>query len=380
MMQAPLRYGAVILAGGLSSRLGRFKPLVRLGGKTLLQCAAELFRETGVQEIVVVAGHRAPETLSEAARLGLGAVVNEAFAQGMFTSVQAGLRALPHGLDAFFVLPVDIPLVRPHTVRLLQERFATATAAVLHPVFAGQRGHPPLVRAACAQELLAWTGSGGLAGALDELESRLGAAEVPVADQNIHFDVDTPEDLAEALLRLERRGVPTQAEALALLDLHQAGERGHAHGRGVALVALALANALNAQGGALDLGLVEAAALLHDIAKGQPRHEAAGAALLDHLGFGRAARIVAAHRDIPPEDAPDITEREVVYFADKLVWGSSRICVEARFQQKLDAFAGDDEACAAIRRRLGNALDMQRRIERATGMPMEDLVPMQEPA
>ena len=365
------RFGAVILAGGLSSRLGRFKPLVQLGGTTLLQRAKELFQEAGVEEIVVVAGHRAPETLAEARRLGLRAVVNEAFAQGMFTSVQAGLRALPPGLDAFFVLPVDIPLVRPHTLHLLQERFAAAKAAVLHPLFEGRRGHPPLIACRHAAGILAWDGTNGLLGALEDLEARFGAAEIPVADQNIHFDVDAPEDLAEALLRYERRGIPTPAEALALLDLHQAGERGHAHGRGVARVALAMTRALNAQGGALDLELVESAALLHDIAKGQPRHEAAGAALLDSLGFDRAARIVAAHRDIPPEDAPELTERELVYFADKLVRGSERVSVAERFQQKLDLFAQDPEATAAIGQRLRNALAMQRRIQAATGNPLE---------
>ena len=119
---------------------------------------------------------------------------------------------------------------------------------------------------------------------------------------------------------------------------------------------------------------MESAALLHDIAKGQPKHEAAGAALLDELGYGVAARIVEAHRDIPPESALEFTEREVIYFADKFVWGSRRVSVDARFQEKLDRFQGDAEATAAIRRRLRNALDMQHRIEEATGAPLERLL------
>ena len=130
---------AVILAAGLSSRLagtGEFKPLSRLAGPdgpgaaTLLERAAALFRAAGVERILVVAGHRAAETRAEAARLGLGCVENPDYARGMLSSVRAGLAALPGDAGearssgdagAAFVLPVDIPLVRPHTLRLLGE-------------------------------------------------------------------------------------------------------------------------------------------------------------------------------------------------------------------------------------------------------------------
>lgn len=373
-----MRVGAVILAAGLSSRLApEFKPLARLSGQTLLERAARLFRAAGVEHILVAAGHRAEEVRAEAMRLGLPCALNPDYGQGMFTSVRAGLAGLgtmAQGLDAAFVLPVDILLVRAHTLRLVLGGAEAGPEAVLHPVFEGRRGHPPLIPAAFFPAILAWAGPGGLSGALEQLPSR----DVPVADRNIHFDVDTPDDLAEARQRAERLGIPTRAEALALMELHNAGERGLGHGRGVAAAALAMGRALNARLAgdipALDLELAESAALLHDIAKGQPRHEAAGAALLEELGFGPVARIVAAHRDIAPADAPQITERELVYLADKLVWGSRRVSVEARFRQKLDLFAHDAEACAAIRRRLLHALDMRGRVERAAGLPLDEML------
>lgn len=394
---AMTRVAAVILAAGQSSRLGEFKPLARLGDKSLLERAARLLRQVGVADILAVAGHRAPETLAEAMRLGIRAVTNPEHATGMFSSVLAGLRAMAASEprpDVLFLLPVDVPLVRPHTLRLLLERFAAsgeAPPAVLHPVFCGQRGHPPLLRARHLPELLGWDGENGLRGGLEALGERHGALDVPVADENILFDVDDQPALAEARRRLARRDIPTPQEALALLALHNAGERGLAHGRGVAEAALALARALEAKrtradldagfdtsfdpAPGLDFALIEAAALLHDIAKGQPRHEAAGAALLGSLGFHAAARIVADHRDIAPETAPRLTERELVYFADKLVRGGTRVPVRARFQQKLDLFAHDPDATAAIRRRLANALAMQQRIEAAAGAPLHRLVP-----
>ena len=365
------RAAGIILAAGQSSRLApEFKPLADLGGTSLLERCAQAFRTAGVTDLLCVTGHRAGEVRAEALRLGLSCALNPDYAKGMLTSVRAGLAALSPDIDAVFMLPVDIPLVRPATLRALLARFAEAPAAVLHPVFDGLRGHPPLIPAAFFPAILAWEGPGGLAGALEQVSSR----DVPVADRNIHFDVDAPEDLAEARRRWARRGIPTRVEALDLQRLHDAGERGLAHGRGVAAAALAMARALDARGACLDLELVESAALLHDIAKGQPQHERAGAALLEALDYGPVARIVAAHRDIPPAEASAITERELVYLADKLVWGSQRVSMEARFGQKLDAFAGDAEACAAIRRRLANAMDMQGRVEAAAGVSLEDII------
>ncbi|EPR41248.1 metal dependent phosphohydrolase [Desulfovibrio sp. X2] len=398
------RFHAVILAAGLSSRMGGFKPLLPLGGETLLSRAAGLFREAGVTEITAVAGHRADETLAEAGRLGLAGIVNPDFAEGMFTSARAGLAAVPDGVDAVFVLPVDIPLVRPATVRRLMERFAGADRTrALTPSFGSgaEPGHPPLIPAGLVPDILAWQGAGGLRGALEGLAAKSGrppaeALElVPVADRNILFDLDHPDDYQEAIRRWQRRGVPTPEEAEALLDLQEVPAKGRAHARAVAEAALACARALEAAAArpddakevagdaaladlppdsGLDHELILVSGLLHDIAKGQPRHERAGGRLLDDMGFFSAARIVGAHRDIAPEDAPRITERELVYFADKLVRCDRFVGVARRFQEKLDLFAGDAEATAAISRRRANALDMQRRIEAAAGRDVASIL------
>lgn len=364
------RLAAVVLCAGRSSRLPRFKPLLTLGGASLVGRAAALFHQCGVDEIVAVTGTRADEVAAEAKAHGMRPVFNPRHQEGMFTSVQAGLAALPHEVDGAFVLPVDIPLIRPASVRALAERFAEADAPVLVPTFRGEPGHPPLLSRAAVAAVLRWSGENGLAGALDALPQQ----PVPVADAQILFDVDDDETFAEAERRCARLGIPTVDEALALLDIHGAGERGHAHGRGVAEAALALARALLAKGAALDLELIETAALLHDVAKGQPKHEAAGAAVLESEGFPRLAEIVAVHRDIDPEGLPRITERELVYLADKLVRGAERMPVERRFQEKLDRFAEDAEATGAIRRRLGHALHMQRLVEAAAGKTVHEIL------
>lgn len=361
---------AVILSAGKSTRQPRFKPLLCLGGISLLARSAGLFRQAGIGECVAVTGCRAEEVAQEARALGLRPVFNPDFESGMFSSVCAGLSALPQGLAGVFVLPVDIPLIRPATLRRLCERFRAGEAEVLVPTFGGAPGHPPLIAASALPGILAWSGRDGLAGALATLRYE----HMPVADAQILFDVDDEAALAEAELRLKRLPEPSPQEALALLELHGVGERGLAHGRGVAQAALALARGLNTHGAGLDLELVEAAALLHDIAKGQPRHEEAGEQLLLELGHPRTAAIVAAHRDIDPAGLARPMERELVYLADKLVRGPQRVSITRRFQEKLDHFAQDEGASAAIRRRLAHALGMRRLVERCASRSLEELL------
>ena len=377
------RFAAIILAAGLSSRLadpalphGGFKPLLPLDGETLLGRAVALFRAAGVDEILVVTGHRAAEVQAEAERLALSCIHNPEFAHGMFSSVRAGLAALPHGLDGTFVLPVDIPLVRPTTLRRLQAAFSGQPALV--PEFFGEAGHPPLIAAWAAPFILGWNGEEGLRGALAALCAFTGCPggppRVPVPDAGVLFDLDRPKDYREALRRWARRGVPTAEETAALLDVYKVAPRGRAHGRAVADAALALARALTNAETPLDVELLESAALLHDIAKGRPGHEMEGGRLLDADGFFEAARIVAAHRDIRPEDAPRLGERELVYFADKLIRCDRFVGVAARFQEKLDAFAADAQAVRAITRRKENALHMQARIEVAAGRDISEIL------
>jgi putative nucleotidyltransferase with HDIG domain len=368
-----VRIGALVLAAGLSSRMDGFKPLMPLRDSTVLGWVTRTLRKAGVEDILVVAGHKAGEVYAEAARLSINCVINRDFEQGMFSSVLTGIASLPPDIDALLVLPVDIPLVRFQTIRALAERFEDLP--VLYPTFLGERGHPPIIASQCLPYILAWSGDGGLRGALQDMEKILGADELPVADANILFDLDTPMDYREALRRIRRLGRPTPEEARALLEIVCVNERGLAHARAVARISLALAAALNdTRGWPLDMDLTESAALLHDIAKKRKNHEAEGGRLLDSFGFPDAARIVEAHRDISIPDIVPITEREVVYLADKLVSGDSPISIHRRFQEKLDRFGHDPQAFSAISGRRDRALAMLKRVERETGMLLKDIL------
>ncbi len=268
----------------------------------------------------------------------------------------------PSDADAVFFLPAKHALVRPSTITVLAAQPDDGAALVLTPTFRGAPGVPFLLRAESARSVLARSDGASLADTLHGLPTQ----SVPVADARILFAVrDGTEPEAKRLLT--RQDVPTPQEALTLLELNGAGAALLGHVRGVAEVAMAMGRALNNRGAGVDLDILESATLLHDVAKGRPKHATAGADLLRSLGFPRLAAIVAVHQDIPPEDAPRITERELVYLADKYVGGATRMSLRQRFGAKLADRAGDPTACAALRRRLDNALAMQARVEAAAG-------------
>lgn len=364
-MTERVRIGAVILAAGFSSRMGGFKPLLNLGGMTVLARCVRLFRDQGVGRIMVATGHRASEVQEEAGRLGVLTVHNEHYEQGMFSSVCTAVATMT-GMDAFFLLPVDIPLVRPATVATLLARYQ---GRILFPVFGGERGHPPLIPQQVIPAIMDHGGQDGLRGVLE----RHPAEDVPVWDRGILCDADTPDDFARLQACLGRLAVGEREEALALAG-QTMPERGLAHGLAVATVALRLGEELNAHGLGLDLELIHNAALLHDVAKGRPGHEAAGGKMLSALGLDGLSAIVAGHRDVPPPVSGVPTEKEIVFLADKLVRCDRRIALEERFGEKLALYAGDAAACRAIDGRLRNALAVRDLVERICKRPVEHML------
>jgi CTP:molybdopterin cytidylyltransferase MocA len=363
-----MRFAAVILAAGYSSRIGGFKPLMELGGLSLIGRCAGLFRRAGIDDIMLITGHRHEEVEAKAARLDLSCIHNPDYDRGMYSSVRAA-AAHPHltEVDGFFMLPVDIPLIRPATIAALSAAFAGR--AVVYPSFAGLRGHPPLIPAHLIPAILAHDGRGGLKTLLETREH----LDVAVWDRGILMDADTPEDFAVLTRRVARLTIGDPAEALALANLVMP-DKGVAHGLAVAGVAGALGQALNGHGYRLDMDLLHNGALLHDIGKGRPQHEAWGAKLLAGLELEQLAEIVASHRDTRPPASGLLTEKEVVCLADKLVRGTLRVSVQQRFAEKLEIYAQDPAECRAIRDRLGNALALQSLLEKAVGRTIEEIL------
>lgn len=185
---------AIILAAGFSSRMKGFKPLLRIGKKTFAEHAIGLFKRAGIGDIVTVVGHLSEKLIPVVKAASSRYTINDNYDDGMYSSIQTGVKALKHPCDAFFLHPVDIPLVLPTTVRKLSNAFCkNSLPMVWYPQFQSRRGHPPLINSKLINKILSYSGQGGLREFLRSYENQ--AISIPVEDPFIRLDADTPNDL-----------------------------------------------------------------------------------------------------------------------------------------------------------------------------------------
>ena len=137
---------AIILAAGYSRRMGTLKPTLKLGDRTILERAIGLFRDLGIEDVIVVTGHGAEQTIPIVHDCCARAIFNRQFEQGMFSSVQSGVKAVKTASRAFFVLPVDIPLVSPQTIEDLLKAYHIGKSKIVFPVFLGKERAPSFGR------------------------------------------------------------------------------------------------------------------------------------------------------------------------------------------------------------------------------------------
>ena len=374
MNERPPKLAALILAAGYSSRMGRCKALLPIAGETVVARITATFRAADVETIStisVVTGHDAEHVEPVARALGVGCVPNPDYARGMYSSVQAGIASLPDDVDACFLLPVDIPLTRAATIAAIADAYAKHPAPITYPRFAGRRGHPPMVARALFAEILAGQGDGGLRALLATHQAE--AADVDVLDEGVVLDMDTPADYEQLAQLALRRHLPTPAECEAILATRPTSDALHRHGRAVTAVARTLANKLALRGVALDLNLILAASLLHDIAKGEPGHAEVGAALVEHLGYPAVAAVIRQHMALS-FDGSSINEAAVVFLADKLVQENRRVTLEQRYAPSFARFAAQPEALQGAQRRFATAHAVQALIERKARAPIDRLL------
>jgi len=153
-MPEKAKVAAVVLAAGSSSRMGRNKLLLDVGGETLVRRAVRAALGGGVDQVVVVLGHEEARVRAELDGLRCLAVVNPDHAEGAGTSVRTGVRHVAAGTDALIVVLADMPFVTAEMIATLAERYCATGAPLVVSHYGEVQAPPTLYDRALFDELL----------------------------------------------------------------------------------------------------------------------------------------------------------------------------------------------------------------------------------
>lgn len=195
-----MKTGAVVVAAGMSSRMGEFKPMLKIGSASIAQHVIKTLRKAEVEEIVIVTGFQAEMLERHLADSGAVFLRNKQYeTTQMFDSVRIGLSYLKDKCDRVLFTPVDIPLFKTSTVQAM----LACDDMLVCPQYSGRAGHPICMDAGLVKEILEDCGEGGLRGAIQRLGIPM--TRIEVEDSGILHDADTPSDYRK-LLRMAGEG------------------------------------------------------------------------------------------------------------------------------------------------------------------------------
>ena len=187
---------AIVLAAGMSTRMGRPKQLLPLGGRPAIAWVIDVLLEQ-LDQVVVVVGHRSEEVAAAIANRRVTIAVNEEYHLGMLSSVQCGLRA---AVDVDYLICLgDQPQLAGSVVEQVLQASTTADRGMVIPTYEGKRGHPIYLRSKYRQEVLALSLDGGLNRLMQWHPDDV--LEVAVAEDGILEDMDTPADYQHQLMK-----------------------------------------------------------------------------------------------------------------------------------------------------------------------------------
>lgn len=197
-----MKYGAVVVAAGLSSRMGDFKPLLPLNGKTVIENTLDGLLKANVKKIVLVLGYRGEEIekiIYSKYNDEIKIVYNYNYSKSdMMTSVKIGLNSIRnYNYDGIFILPGDIPSIESKTYTKLQNHFEMTNSLVIFPSLNGRQKHPPLINKDIINFLINFNQDGGLRKAFLPFKEKTTYCNID--DFGCSIDIDTPKDYKNLL-------------------------------------------------------------------------------------------------------------------------------------------------------------------------------------
>ena len=192
------RIAAVVLAAGQSRRMGPVnKLLAEIRGKPMVAHVVDVALKSQARPVLAVTGHEAAKVSAALQGRDVVLVDNPDFAEGISTSLNRGLRALPREVDGALICLGDMPEVTPEQLNRLIAAFSPDEGrAICVPTVHGKRGNPVLFARRFFEEMESVSGDAGARHLIGEAPELV--CEVEMADNGVLLDIDTPQALARA--------------------------------------------------------------------------------------------------------------------------------------------------------------------------------------
>jgi molybdenum cofactor cytidylyltransferase len=200
------RIAALVLAAGRSSRMGQEnKLLIQIDGQHMIARVAAQTAAAGLDPCFVVTGHEADAVRAAITATQVSFAHNPDYAQGLSSSLRAGLRALPENVDGVLICLGDMPDVRAvHLQKLIAAFDPVEGRAICVPTFQGKRGNPVLFGAQFFEQMLNVAGDTGARHLISEHGDLV--CEVAMEDAAVLLDLDTPQTMLEYQRSVQSHG------------------------------------------------------------------------------------------------------------------------------------------------------------------------------
>lgn len=189
--------GAIVLAAGMSTRMGQPKVLLPWTDKhNIIEHIIEQLLNSRLDQIVVVTGKNAAEVKQIVKPLGVQTAYNRSYNTGeMLSSVKAGLRMMPDHVAAALIVLGDQPRIQPRVIYKLLMAYAEGKGEIIIPSFERRRGHPILLSRRYWGEMLNLPRGSSPRTIINAHQNEI--YYVNVNTDSVLRDVDTPEDYNE---------------------------------------------------------------------------------------------------------------------------------------------------------------------------------------
>lgn len=194
------KISAIVLAAGISSRMGSLKQLADFKGKKMIEIVLEKIKRDYFHEIILVLGYKYEEIVKYQKIRADKIVINEEYEKGISSSLKKGVLNISNSSEGFAIFLADQPLIKEESIEKVVSTFNNKNCMIVAPIYKKEIGHPVIFHKSLSSEIMKLSGDVGAKSIIEKYKHR--ACFVEVDDEGILIDIDTPEDLKEALKKI----------------------------------------------------------------------------------------------------------------------------------------------------------------------------------